>query len=103
MTSALLPHEIGESPTSHFGMYKLGAAYLFMTSVRVSRSAFSSLLHSRIPRAPFARSLCSYNIASMAQLHPASTPAPLYLTGNKTGLQEFLRKYDVSTVYAPKV
>ncbi|CEJ56726.1 Putative p-Nitrophenyl phosphatase [Penicillium brasilianum] len=31
----------------------------------------------------------------MAQPHPASTTTPLYLTGNKTGLQEFLDKFDV--------
>ncbi|OOQ91563.1 4-nitrophenylphosphatase [Penicillium brasilianum] len=31
----------------------------------------------------------------MAQPHPASTTTPLYLTGNKAGLQEFLDKFDV--------
>jgi hypothetical protein len=31
----------------------------------------------------------------MAQPHPASTTSPLYLTGNKAGLQEFLDKFDV--------
>ncbi|KAJ5892276.1 4-nitrophenylphosphatase [Penicillium subrubescens] len=31
----------------------------------------------------------------MAQTHPASTTTPLYLTGNKAGLREFLDKFDV--------
>jgi hypothetical protein len=32
----------------------------------------------------------------MAQTHPASTTTPLYLTGDKAGLREFLDKFDVS-------
>lgn len=78
----------------------LGVAYFFMILPRISRPLFSSLLHSRIHRAALTRSFC---LSSMAQLHPASTPAPLYLTGNKAGLQEFLKKYDVSPVYALKI
>ncbi|KAJ5668433.1 uncharacterized protein N7477_007003 [Penicillium maclennaniae] len=31
----------------------------------------------------------------MAHPNPASTPAPLYLTGNKDGLRDFLNKFDV--------
>lgn len=37
----------------------------------------------------------------MAQPNPASTAAPLYLTGNKAGLQQFLNNYDVCTLPDP--